>query len=124
MFEHDYIMRLISEIVRFICKLVFNIDTESPPSKILETKENQEILNNLLRMIDTGNINEAENQLSEHTQNPSREEFALAVLFYTHLNEKSDEFLEEHHFSREEVLAGLQSVAANYGLEDLFQIYS
>ena len=63
MFEQDYVMRLIKEMVRAILKLLFNIDTESPTVELLENKEEQETLENLLDMVDVGEINEAENRL-------------------------------------------------------------
>ena len=34
MFEQDYIMRLINEMVRAILKMIFNIDTESPSAEL------------------------------------------------------------------------------------------
>ena len=43
MFEQDYIMRLIKEMVRTILKLLFNIDTESPTAELLEGKEEKEL---------------------------------------------------------------------------------
>ena len=36
MFEQDYVMRLIKEMVRAILKLLFNIDTDSPSAELLE----------------------------------------------------------------------------------------
>ena len=63
MFEQDYVMRLIKEMVRAILKLLFNIDTESPTVELLENKEEQETLENLLDMVVAGEINEAENRL-------------------------------------------------------------
>ncbi len=39
MFEQDYVMRLIKEMVRAILKLLFHIDTESPTVELLENKE-------------------------------------------------------------------------------------
>ena len=59
MFEQDYVMRLITEIIRTILKLLFNIDTASPTVELLENKEEKETLENLLDMVDTGKINEA-----------------------------------------------------------------
>ena len=44
MFEQDYVMRLIKEMVRAILKLLFNIDTESPTIELLENKEEKEWL--------------------------------------------------------------------------------
>lgn len=63
MFEQDYVIRLIKEMVRAILKLLFNVDAESPTVELLENKEEKEILENLLDMVDTGKINEAENRL-------------------------------------------------------------
>lgn len=53
-FEQDYVIRLIKEMVRAILKLLFNVDTESPTVELLENKEEKEILENLLDMVDTG----------------------------------------------------------------------
>lgn len=44
MFEQDYVMRLIKEMVRAILKLLFNIETESPTAELLENKEEKELL--------------------------------------------------------------------------------
>ena len=38
--------------------------------------------------------------------------------FYQHLDEFEDDFLEEHDYSREEVLEGLESLAEEYGLTE------
>jgi hypothetical protein len=38
-FEQDYVMRLIKEMVRAILKLLFNIDTDSPTTELLEDSE-------------------------------------------------------------------------------------
>ena len=54
MFEQDYVMRLIKEMVRAILKLLFNIDTESPTIELLENKEEKETLENLIDMVDAG----------------------------------------------------------------------
>ena len=53
-FEQDYVMRHIKEMVRAILKLLFNINTETPTVELLENKEEKETLENLLDMIDNG----------------------------------------------------------------------
>ena len=60
MFEQDYIMRLVKEMIRMLLKLLFNIDTESPSTDLMESVEQRAFLNELLDMIDKGKINEAE----------------------------------------------------------------
>ena len=73
MFEQDYVMRLIKEMVRVILKLLFNIDSESPTVELIENKVQKETLENLLDMIDAGKINEAENRLHDLISDEDRE---------------------------------------------------
>ena len=57
MFEQDYIMRLIRELVRTILKLLFNIDTETVALDVLSDSEEQDMLNTLIDLIEKGDIN-------------------------------------------------------------------
>ena len=123
MFEQDYIMRLIKEMVRVILKLLFGIDTESPTVELLEDKEEKEALENLLDMVDDGRINEAENRLYDLVSSSDRNNLEIAILFYSYLNDKSDEFLEANDFSREEVKSGLETVADRFGLSNITKIF-
>ena len=123
MYEQDYIMRLIKEMVRVILKLVFNIDTESPTMELLEDKEAQEPMEKLLDMVDDGAINEAENRLYDLCSNRDMGSLEIALLFYSYLNDKTDEFLKEHDFSREEVKLGMEAVADRFGLGGIAQIF-
>ncbi len=119
MFEQDYVMKLIKEMVRAILKLLFNIDTESPTVELLENKEEQETLENLLDMVDAGEINEAENRLYDLTSNTDVNSLEIALLFYSYLNDKTDDFLEVNNFSRDEIKLGLENVADSFGLSIL-----
>lgn len=119
MFEQDYIMRLIKEMVRAILKLLFHIDTESQMEELLEEYEEKEVLQTLLDMIDKGDINEAENRLYDLTEKADMENLKIALLFYSYLNDKDNDFLEEHGFSREEIKSGIQNLVSKYGLDDM-----
>ena len=123
MFEQDYVMRLIKEMVRAILKLLFNIDTESPTVELLEDKEEKETLENLLDMIDDGKINEAENSLYDLTSDTDMNSLEIALLFYSYLNDKTDDFLEENDFSREEIKLGLENVADRFGLSGIAKMF-
>ena len=123
MFEQDYVMRLIKEMVRVILKLLFNIDTESPTVELLENKEEQETLENLLDMVDAGEINEAENRLYDLTSNTDVNSLEIALLFYSYLNDKTDDFLEENDFSRDEIKLGLENVADSFGLISIAKMF-
>ena len=123
MFEQDYVMRLIKEMVRAILKLLFNIDTESPTVELLENKEEQETLENLLDMVDAGEINEAENRLYDLTSNTDVNSLEIALLFYSYLNDKTDDFLEVNDFSRDEIKLGLENVADSFGISSIAKMF-
>jgi chaperonin GroEL (HSP60 family) len=122
-FEQDYIMRLIKEMVRAILKLLFNIDTDSPTSELLEDCEEKATLDELLDMVDDGNIDEAENEIYELTENLNQNNLEVALLFYSYLNDKSDEFLEDNNFSRDEVKEGLETIVSRYGLNSIASLF-
>ncbi len=123
MFEQDYIMRLIKEMVRAILKLLFNIDTESPSAELLEESEQKDTLESLLDMVDEGKINEAENKIYEITEDAKKGSLKMALLFYSYLNDKSDDFLEEHDFGRDEVKQGFMGVVSRYGLDGMIEMF-
>lgn len=123
MFEQDYIMRLITEIIRTILKLLFNIDTASPTVELLENKEEKETLKNLLDMVDTGKINEAENKLYDLISDTDMSSLEVALLFYSYLNHKTDDFLEASEFSRDEIKLGIENVADIFGLSNITKMF-
>jgi hypothetical protein len=122
-FEEDYVMRLIKEMVRAILKLLFNIDTDSPTTELLADSEEKTTLDALLDMVDDGKINEAENEIYELTENLGQNYLKVALLFYFYLNDKSDEFLEDNNFSRDEVKEGLETIVSRYGLNSIASMF-
>ena len=122
MFEQDYVMRLIKEMVRAILKLLFNIDTNSPSAELLKDAEERQTLDELLDMVDNGFINEAENKIYEMTEEGKKTGLEIALLFYAYLNDKSDEFLETHNYSRDEIKDGLKEVTIRYGVDGFADI--
>ena len=132
MYEQDYIMRLIKEMVRMVLKLLFHIDAQEPTTELLEEAEQQELLSTLLDMVDAGEINEAENQLfetiygasySEEGDRVEMQHLELALLFYSYLNDTSDDFLKKHNFSREEIKEGLESLMSKWGLSGVMDAF-
>lgn len=120
--EKDYYMRIVHELVRMLIRLVFNKDIdrdeeEAVPLEVLEKYKK------LISMIDDGQINEAENLLLDGLEPDSRAYFELALMFYEKLNGKTDEFLEEHDYSREEVTDGIKYVADFYGYGSLMDAF-
>lgn len=118
MFEQDYIMRIIKEMVRTILKLIFDIETDSPSAELLESKEERDMLEVLLDMADNGDINKAEERLQELIDDNSGS-LMLELLFYSYLNDKTDQFLEANDFSREKIRLGINQVMDRYGLGNI-----
>ena len=123
MFQNDYFMRQIEMLGRFLAKLIFNkattvyeviIDEEGniTPAGLLYLELNT--------MIKEGRINEAENLLFDRIEATYDNEYLeIAIDFYSQVNNLTDEFLEEHDFSREEAMEGLTKVKQLYGIEEL-----
>ena len=123
MYEQDYIMWLIKEMVRTLLKLLFNIDTQTPSTELLEDAEEKQTLENLLDMVDEGQINEAENSLYDLMESTDKSALETGLLFYSYLNDKTDAFLEEHDFNRLEVKQGLESLTSRYGIKGLADLF-
>ena len=123
MFEQDYIMRQIRQILKFLVKVLFNIDDTSTSLKLIQNIEVQKTVSDLLRKIDDGNINQAENEISVMTDNTTKDNLLAGIIFYSYLNEKDDDYLESYDFSREEVEDGLKNLLSKYGLDDIARIF-
>lgn len=123
MFEQDYIIRLIKEMIRAILKLLFNIDAENPIENLLEDKERQNTLDKLLDMVDSGDINGAENQIYDMISDRNMANLEIALLFYSYLNDKDDEFLQKHDFCRDEIKSGVKELVCQYGLTRMAEFF-
>lgn len=123
MVEQDYITRKIREMVRVLLKMLFEIDTNMPTAELLKDEEVRESLDGLLDMIGAGNIDEAENMLYGILEENSYQNLEIALLFYSHLNDLSEEYLSEHDFSHEEIKDGLTDLVSRYGLDDMVEVF-
>ena len=123
MFEQDYIMRQIQQILKVLVKVLFNVDSETITSSLIQDTEARETADYLLRKVDSGNINEAENRFSELTENKTMNGLLVGIVFYSYLNEKDDDYLESNNFSRDEVENGIKRLLSDYSLEDIGDIF-
>ena len=111
-YEKDYIMRLIHGIALVLARLLLGrqMENEGEIATILD-KQEKEQNDLLLRMVDEGKINRAEERLFDLLENASwddRHKAAVAICFYSHVNDKDDEFLEKADFTREEIMEVLE----------------
>ena len=110
MFENDYILKQIEMSTKFLAKLIFG--KESPEYKlqydeIANAKPIDLLCLTLRRMIDEGEINEAENLLYENIEREARAEYLeIAIDFYDRLSKLSADRLVRH-----QKLAHLRNVA-------------
>ena len=123
MFEEDYIMRQIREMVRMLLKLLFQMDLEEDSEELLRGTKENEVLRELLEMVDDGRINEAENRVYELCEDGEMANLKVMLLFYDYLNGKSDEYLEECEFSREELKEDMTDLLAGFGLSDIAEAF-
>lgn len=123
MLQDDYILRQIREMVHAVMKMLFQVNASELTPEVLEDTSAREALKKLNALTDAGNIDEAENQLYEMTCDGDRQNLEIGLLFYYHLNGKEDEFLEEHNFSREEIMTGIQDLAERYNLSGIAEAF-
>lgn len=120
----DYLLRSIQDISRLISTLLLGRERIEFEEDINE-KENKEAIRlyrQLRTMADQGQINEAENLLSEEMLEGDKVYLELALDFYLYLNNFEDDFLEEHDYSREEILDGIRMLGEDWGIAGLGQL--
>lgn len=117
MFENDFVMRTIHDMVRMVLKLLFGIDTDNDNLELND--EADEVHQKLMKMVSDGQINEAENWVYELTENGDMEYLEVAILFYDKLNNLGNKTLSEMDYSREEVAEGLKALLDRYGYAGL-----
>ena len=114
--EKDYIMRMIKEMVRILFSLIYG---KKYVSVELEKENKYEVsgknLKSFLDMIDSGQINEAENILLDNIDYANNDEVMAAALFYQYLSEKDSEFLINNNYTKEEVLSGFKQLLVQSG---------
>ena len=117
-YEQDWIMRQIKLMVAAISKIVFHKDAAlyDIQDEAGQT-ENDKLHLYLLRLIDEGKANEAEDLLFQSLHPADQDALLLALDFYQRLNALTDEALERMNFSRQEIYDGLREVETIFGLE-------
>ncbi|MBO7662604.1 MAG: hypothetical protein J6U01_04470 [Clostridia bacterium] len=120
-YEKDYIMRLIHGISRALAYLYFGkkMEDEEELYTVMgeQCRENNDYLR---RMVDSGQINAAEDRLFDLLENTVwdiEQKTMLIISFYDYVNGKKDEFLYQASFSRDEIYSGLKDALALIGRE-------
>ena len=120
-FENDYILRLIKTMVRALASLIFGRQVRFHEiGQELKGNTSDSLYGRLIQLADQGYINEAENLLYEELEAGTANSTKTALAFYDYLNDFSDTYLEEHGYSREEIIDGIRAVAERQGVAGLF----
>ena len=116
-FEQDYVMRLIKQVIHALIGTLLNKKTTMEYEMLAnrQHRSGEDHLSKLTMLADQGKICEAENMLLESLEGESDEAYRTALLFYEHINEFDEDFLEEHNFSRAEIREGVLDVADRMG---------
>ena len=117
-YQDDYVMRTISDLVRAIARLALgkNEINYALPDTEDKYSDTDRIYRKLRDLVDAGEINEAENQLYENLDENDTEHLEMALTFYMYLNQLDDDTLFMANYSREEIVEGINSVSASFGI--------
>jgi hypothetical protein len=118
LFQDDWIMRQINDMVRFITVIMTKKET-TEFDQVEEQKNasgRNDLRDKLTLMIDEKKIKEAEELLLDSLDIKDRQYLNLSIDFYAKLNRLDNEALEQGGFSREAVQKGLSGVAARFGI--------
>ena len=117
-FQDDYVMRTISDLVKAIARLFLgkdNVDYDLPTDEKQDTEMDSRF-RRLTAMAEAGDLNGAENLLFEEVDPADKNYLEMSLAFYMYLNEFDDDFLYTNNYSREEIVDGINSVCAEYGI--------
>ncbi|MCH5267842.1 MAG: hypothetical protein J1E62_05795 [Lachnospiraceae bacterium] len=103
--------REISDTIRMAMVMMSGVyQQKHKQPKFVENAAEDSLYIKLIKMVDEGALGEAENCLWERMEQGQTEDFQLALDIYSYMNDKDEDFLEEHDFSREEIRDGVQHV--------------
>ena len=112
-FEQDYVMRLIKQVIHALIGVLLDKRTTLEHDMLANLQKNSgdDYLQRLTILADQGKICDAENMLLDALEGGAHEACLAALLFYEHINEFDDDYLEEHNFSRNEIRQGVIDIA-------------
>ena len=119
MFEQDYVMRMIHEMVRAALKFLFDIDSVSPTEELLKDEAEKENFEKLLDMADKGLFDKAKTTLENFADRSDTDALKIGLLYYSRINEFDDDFLDKNDYSRDEIEKDIHTLLDKYNLGGL-----
>ncbi len=124
MIKEDYLIRMIKDLIKTIAKFFFGSDSvtyQLPDER--EYTETDYLYQQLVDMINQGDINEAEDLLYEKLDPQNKKYLKLGLDFYSKLNNLTDEYLASHNYSRDEIELGLKTLVEKFGDSGLLTLF-
>jgi len=117
MYQEDWLMRQIGSIIKIVSKFVFKKDTINYEiiNEVVNT-ETDLLYKQLIELLNSLQINEAENLLFKSVKNNDLNYLKIAIDFYNRLNQLSKDQLKEGNFSREEIKSGIEDISKMFGV--------
>lgn len=117
MYQQDWLMKQIKNTIQIIARFFFKKDTITYEITNNTTNTETDLLyTQLLELLNSFKINEAENLLFESIKADDLNYLKIAVDFYSRINNLSNEQLEKSDFSRDEIKSGLKDISKIFGL--------
>lgn len=118
MFEQDYIMRQIRQMIEVAMKLFFNIDTVRPETMIIQDHNKQAKSDELILKIDDNNIRDAIADFKSATNDKTKDDLLIGFNFFTKLCELDEDILEANNITYSEIQDEMKIFFAKYGITD------
>ena len=119
--QDDRMSGNIQDIARLITRLLLQGDMPqyTLPAAEADYTEADHLFKKVIGLADEGDINGAENELLMNMEDDDPDYLELALTFYLYLNDMDGDYLDDHGYSREEVLDGVKSLAEDWGVTGL-----
>ncbi|MDR1569527.1 MAG: DUF6483 family protein [Oscillospiraceae bacterium] len=121
-YQKDYILRQIETTISALARIIFG--KEEPGIISLDEDRagaGDPLLEELGRLLERGNVNEAEQALFDalelRADPPNRAQLLIALKFYDRLNRWTDAALSAAGYDRSEIREGLAEIARLYGVD-------
>ena len=117
MVKKDYVERVIEDIARSLAKTLLGKETViyELPSEVQKQDDTDHLYQQLIHLLEKGEICKAENLLYENIQPNDKKWYEMALAFYLQVNKKEDSFLEMHDYAKEEIKQGMEDITKMCG---------
>ena len=122
MFEEDYLIRQIKECVAAAVKLLFGKEIDNVAALEFETMEKKELSDKLILQVDKGNVRAAISEMYLNSNDKTQDDLVMALMVYTHIYEKDDDFLDASSISISEIKDSARKYFSEFGIADISKL--